>query len=406
MSVVKPAAFDLQSGLITPTMRSVSFNGAIQSDDGLLANSVARRSGLKYEAARERMQHDITRLKQRLERDGRLVIGRIGMLSLNDEGRTLFTPRLSAEKLMRELGCPALSLSKATATQGAAAAKSMIAWSARNTTGEDSQREESTRDERVNKERVNKERVAKGNETFVSETENSVSDSRVLTGTPVDTATVDIHRVVAAHKESRHEDASVEVVAETPVMIPTMFGRRPISERNFYVAINRNFARVSAAVVFVIATAIAFVLSPYTQDRAPVEASVLPVKQVFHQYKETDNRPGETIIKCETISKGETASSEKVEIAESAETPASKEIEMREEEGVIYHLVVATFHKESDAAEYIAKATDGAKMRDIVSGRTHRISLTSSRDRTELIKELNSDGLTVKYPGAWIWAEK
>lgn len=112
VAVSTPASFDIESGLMLPPVRSIMFNAAISSDDGLLANSYARRRGIKYEAARTALSSDVERLRASIEARGSVAVGRIGSLCSSGEGKISFRPALSGAEMMLEMGCAPISLRK------------------------------------------------------------------------------------------------------------------------------------------------------------------------------------------------------------------------------------------------------------------------------------------------------
>lgn len=73
------------NGRLLPPYRSFSFNPLLKDDDGMLVHSIARQSGLAYEQARIEVEKDVAEMRCLLTRQGQLPIGRIGILTYNDE---------------------------------------------------------------------------------------------------------------------------------------------------------------------------------------------------------------------------------------------------------------------------------------------------------------------------------
>lgn len=48
-----PAHIDYEKRVVTPPSRSLMFNQAVALDDGLLANSIARKNSISFEDARQ-----------------------------------------------------------------------------------------------------------------------------------------------------------------------------------------------------------------------------------------------------------------------------------------------------------------------------------------------------------------
>ena len=113
LTVVRPAAIDYDKGLITPPSRSVIFNQAISSDDGLLASSYARKHSLSFEEARRIVSRDAAMLMEKLTSCKEIEAGNFGVLKYGDEGNMMFTPRLNFNIACSPLGFETLKLTKA-----------------------------------------------------------------------------------------------------------------------------------------------------------------------------------------------------------------------------------------------------------------------------------------------------
>lgn len=111
IAFVSPARYDYDSDTFLPPVRSIVFNAAINSDDGLLASSYSLFCGRKFGEAHAAMQRDIDALRNALETYSAVQIGAIGSLFLTEDGRLTFQPRLSADSVMSQLGCRPISLS-------------------------------------------------------------------------------------------------------------------------------------------------------------------------------------------------------------------------------------------------------------------------------------------------------
>lgn len=85
------AHYDVETQTFYPPVRSVVFNPAIIHNDGLIANSVARREEISYEAALRKVNEECNALRRQLESDGELQLGHIGTISLKGD-RMEFTP--------------------------------------------------------------------------------------------------------------------------------------------------------------------------------------------------------------------------------------------------------------------------------------------------------------------------
>ena len=70
ISASRPAKIDMQEGKILPPSKSLMFNQSVATDDGLLANSFARKTGMKFEEARQAVVHEVNDIKVCLRDNG------------------------------------------------------------------------------------------------------------------------------------------------------------------------------------------------------------------------------------------------------------------------------------------------------------------------------------------------
>lgn len=87
------ARFDEASGCFLAPRREVTFNAAVNANDGLLANSVSRREGLTYVKAVDAIAVEVDALRHQLELDGEVVIPRVGRFVRSESAASpLFEP--------------------------------------------------------------------------------------------------------------------------------------------------------------------------------------------------------------------------------------------------------------------------------------------------------------------------
>lgn len=101
-----PARFDASSGRWIPMTREVRFNRSISQEDGLLANSYSRKFQISFTEAREVVDNDVRILKESLELDGEVSLGRLGTICAGEDGTLRFSPLRSAIDMCREYGFP------------------------------------------------------------------------------------------------------------------------------------------------------------------------------------------------------------------------------------------------------------------------------------------------------------
>ena len=81
-----PARIDEATGVIMPPSRSISFNGEVAHNDGLLAASIARASSTTFDRALASIADQVAALKSQIDNGGEFAVGRLGILRGNAEG--------------------------------------------------------------------------------------------------------------------------------------------------------------------------------------------------------------------------------------------------------------------------------------------------------------------------------
>lgn len=91
------ARIDAESRQMLPPSRSIGFNSALTHNDGLVASSIARQSGISYDKAVEEIAHEVNSLRHQLETDGEIAIGRLGIFHRNESGTAIFEPNKAVD---------------------------------------------------------------------------------------------------------------------------------------------------------------------------------------------------------------------------------------------------------------------------------------------------------------------
>ena len=323
-----PAHFDSASSKWIPMTQEVRFNPAIIQEDGLLANSYARKYTLPFHDARNLLEADIKHFLTLLKEDGEVTIGRIGRLSKAENSSLLFTPLQSSSYMNRELGLIPVANDFAIAENCGSAKRETIIF----------KKEETPAIEDCN----------------IDVTDNEGSDN-------------------ASH-------------------------RRFDTKRNYYIPINKIFAKISASLILVFVLTL-FVLFR-TEDRFGEDrASVLPVEEIVDT---TASLAG--IRSAHTASE---AANNKISEDSIAEDTSSKENICENKSSHKFYLIVGTFKTEQEAERYINHLEGTHKNLSIIPSSTlFRVSIASSDDKSELLTELNSSAVAETFAGAWIWENK
>lgn len=92
-----PANFSREGDKLTifPPSREVAFNSDLCRADGLLENSVARKCGISFEAARKMVAEEAASLKHQLYEFGTISLGKIGELVVNESKISFFPDDIS-----------------------------------------------------------------------------------------------------------------------------------------------------------------------------------------------------------------------------------------------------------------------------------------------------------------------
>ncbi|MGN0236719.1 MAG: hypothetical protein ACI4AK_01310 [Lepagella sp.] len=311
INVRHAARYDRDRRIWHAMSREIRFNGAVKEDDGLVANSYARREETGYEEGRRMMQQDIDMMMQLMERDGEVSIGRLGILK-NQDGRPVFRPSLTPAQLSREMGYTTISMAP----------------------------------------------------YFVqSESEPTAS-------------------------------ASVSVAAETPEeKVGTESGRKFDTRKNYYIAINKKFARMAACVAAIALLALSVVL-PVSDSKQEDRASVVPVEKIITATCKMANQVAPKPTATTTSAAATEAPTESVATAEAMVT----------EDGGRYHLIVATFNTHQEAEKYVSyNATAEYPLTIISTSTKSRVSVKSSDDRAELVQTMHQKGIKERFSEPWIW---
>lgn len=298
--------------MLTPPRHEIRFNAAMRDDDGLLAHSFARKYGVSHREGVEMVAREVSAVVSELNTDGEVTFGRLGVLSLEAEGRLRFYPISSLGKYESQLGYYAVSI-RPKAAESADEANSG---------------------------------------KFISEPKIS-EDMR---------------------KNVRHLNF----------------------EKNYYIPINKSFAKVAACLI-VIFTVVFATFNPVNDSRLEDKASVLPINAITPA-KEIEKVAAKDIAASEDDVNAESAN------VKSDITTEEENVVLEAKNEAVYHLIVGTFGNRKMADDYIAQhAGDGYRLQAIESKGLTRVSVMDSDNRQALQSELNTSKFRSQYPGAWIW---
>ncbi|MDE5791863.1 MAG: hypothetical protein K2H96_11635 [Muribaculaceae bacterium] len=112
INIYQAPYFDDASGKILPPSREIRFNPALRSDDGMLANSIARKMAVPYREGSEILSKAVADFGQTLLSEQEVTVGRLGIIRREEEGNLRFYPFKSIEKRCNEIGLIAAPVAK------------------------------------------------------------------------------------------------------------------------------------------------------------------------------------------------------------------------------------------------------------------------------------------------------
>lgn len=302
INVRHAAHYDAEAGVWYPMTREVRFNPALGHDDGLLANSYARKMQVSFEEGREALRNDIRDLSLALDADGEVTMGHLGILRSSD-GVTSFVPMETPDRWAAMLGHVQAPVARVVASP------------------------------QVDSERVVQEAATE--DIAVSENDGHIS-------------------------------------------------RRFDTTRNYYIAVNKVFARTAACFALVAVVTLSLLLPGNFSEKKVDQASVVPVETIIRQTKSRIAEPAQDTAVIE-----------------------EKAVSVPDRLDARYHVVVATFRTPEEAQTYISRnSSTGYDLQIVSSATMSRVSAMSSDDRAELQRRLMEEDFRKSFNESWIWDAK
>lgn len=176
------------------------------------------------------------------------------------------------------------------------------------------------------------------------------------------------------------------------------------TEKNYYIPINKIFAKIAASVIVISMVVICAMFN--TDGRIGEDrASVIPVDTTSSAATKNINRK-EKSIKV----KSDSANAVKVESENNVIVKSDNDNKnniVSEAAPKKYHLIIGTFKSKPEAEKYISSLNQENRKAEILPSSTlYRVTIASSDDRSELIRILNSPAGAGTYEGAWIFEDK
>jgi hypothetical protein len=181
--------------------------------------------------------------------------------------------------------------------------------------------------------------------------------------------------------------AAATAVTETETAEPAV--ENPVkkfdTDRNYYIPINKMFARMAASFAVVAVLCLSLIL-PFTRDYHEDQASVVPVK---------------------AITTAVTKASQQIQAVEQPVPAAEPEVQEAAPLPKTWHLVVGTFRSQDEADNFIFSKNDSPyELHTVASKRMVRVVAISATDKETLLPELNSPEFQSAFPQAWIFHQQ
>lgn len=174
------------------------------------------------------------------------------------------------------------------------------------------------------------------------------------------------------------ETETAEPVVENPI-------RKFDTDRNYYIPVNKMFARMAASFAVVAVLCLSLIL-PFTRDYHEDQASMVPVK---------------------AITTAVTKASQQIQAEEQPAPVAEPEVQEVAPQPKTWHLVVGTFRSQDEADNFISSIPDSPyELHTVASKRMVRVVAISATDKETLLPELNSPEFQAAFPQAWIFHQQ
>ena len=106
----RSARLNTKTYIISPPSKHIGFNRNLKNNDGLLTNHIAVSLGISYKDASQKMEGCIRDYQTKLQKEGRLVLDRIGVFFQDKIGQLQFIPEEQENYLLSSFGLSPVQL--------------------------------------------------------------------------------------------------------------------------------------------------------------------------------------------------------------------------------------------------------------------------------------------------------
>lgn len=187
-----------------------------------------------------------------------------------------------------------------------------------------------------------------------------------------------------------------KVSAEEPEAVSTLKSETEATEarrfdtaRNFYIPVNKRFAKVAASLILVVCLAATYVV-PSLRNSAPTSVSMASVMPLMQQ-TQTESRNAQTAPRVNNID------------ATTGATTSESAKAKQTDKDYKYYLIVASMPSKDECKKFIATSPSSASLKIVSGKKMNRVYYAASNTKEDLLKILNDSDFKSKFPQAWIW---
>lgn len=163
------------------------------------------------------------------------------------------------------------------------------------------------------------------------------------------------------------------------------------TQKNYYIAVNKIFARCAACLLVVLFIGMWFI-HPDFGNNVVEQANVLPIETIFQERK---SQPSPIVVEAKTEERIE------AEASEAEDNMKAQDATQR------FQLIVATFKTREEAEKFISSASDsGYELSIVPSSTLIRISAGGADDKETLLETMRSEKFNSIFKQSWIWEDK
>ncbi len=188
------------------------------------------------------------------------------------------------------------------------------------------------------------------------------------------------------------EEAIGKEELNSEIEVSEEFEMRPFSKKNYYLPINKIFAKCAASLVILTVVALSFILPErYYMGNSRIEASMNPVETIVNSIEDKNKLSENTESNMPSASDN---------------LNTTKSTSIAEDENLSNnYLIVATFHNEKEALSFIEERSGGEFPLKAIKGKNVWRIYAGRGDKTTLLTLMKTSEFRSAFSEAWIWTD-